>query len=224
MGISAQALAKRFPLLYHMAELGSWPSIQEHGLLSTSALLDLYEVDGLDRDGLESAHRPECVSVEHTAHGQAVIRDQKPMTDADLNKCLGDGLTPADWYQILNEKVFFWLTEQRLERLLGARAYRSKRHTVLTVDAALLLDKHAPNAVLSPINSGATRPIPQPRGKNTFLPLADYPFDAWDQKRRKRDPAVELAVIYSVPDISEFVVRVENRGGGQPTEPVWEKD
>jgi hypothetical protein len=28
-------------VLYHMAERGSWGSIQRHGLLSTSALLDL---------------------------------------------------------------------------------------------------------------------------------------------------------------------------------------
>ena len=35
-----------YPPLYHMAAEGSWPSIQRHGLLSTSALLDLYEVCG----------------------------------------------------------------------------------------------------------------------------------------------------------------------------------
>jgi hypothetical protein len=28
------------PVLFHMAERGSWDSIREHGLLSTSALLD----------------------------------------------------------------------------------------------------------------------------------------------------------------------------------------
>ena len=129
----------------------------------------------------------------------------------------------ADWYEILNEKVFFWLTEERLERLLGARAYRQKRHTVLTVDSMGLLQKHAERAVLSPINSGATKPFPQPRGRDTFLLLKDYPFEKWDRKRRGRDPAVELAVIYSVPDIAEFVLRVENRGGGHPAETICEK-
>ena len=87
-----------------MAEFGSWPSIRQHGLLSTSALLDLYEVAGVERAGLEFRHRPECEEIYHDAHGSAVIRDQKPMTDADLRKCLRDGLTPADWYEILNEK------------------------------------------------------------------------------------------------------------------------
>lgn len=224
MGISARDLARRFPILYHMAEVGSWPSIQKHGLLSTSALLDLYGVSGQFRADLESAHRPECVTIHHAEFGQAVIRDQKPMADSDLIKCLRDGLAPADWYQILNQKVFFWLTEQRLETLLGARAYRRKRHTVLTVDSLLLLEKHAHNVVLSPINSGATRPYPQPRGTDTFLPLSDYPFDEWDQKRRRKDPAVELAVIHSVPEICDFVVRVESRGGGEAIETIWESN
>jgi len=41
------------PTLYHMAERGSWPSIREHGLLSTSALLDLYGKQGAEREAIE---------------------------------------------------------------------------------------------------------------------------------------------------------------------------
>jgi uncharacterized protein DUF7002 len=39
-------LVETCPRLFHMAEPGSWAGIQRHGLLSTSALLDLFEVDG----------------------------------------------------------------------------------------------------------------------------------------------------------------------------------
>lgn len=221
MGISPSELASRFPLLYHMAEIGSWPSIARHGLLSTSALLDFYEVSGRRRTALESEHRRESVRVEHATHGRAIVRDQKPMSDSDLRKCLQDGLSPEDWYRILNDKVFFWLTENRLERLLSARAYRNTRHTVLIVDSASLLEKHAHRITLSPINSGATKPRPQPRGRDTFLPLTEYPFAEWDRKRRRRDPIVELAVAYSVPDVREFVVRVEHRGGDRSANEVW---
>lgn len=51
-----------FPRLWHMAADGSWPSIRDRGLLSTSALLDLYEVTGDERVSLESRHRPESVA------------------------------------------------------------------------------------------------------------------------------------------------------------------
>ena len=38
------------PTLYHMAEGGGWPAIRQHGLLSTSALLNLYGVEGPQRE------------------------------------------------------------------------------------------------------------------------------------------------------------------------------
>ena len=44
-------ISERWPRLYHMAEAGSWPSIKERGLLSTTALLDLFELEGESRDG-----------------------------------------------------------------------------------------------------------------------------------------------------------------------------
>ena len=46
------------------------------------------------------------------------------MSDAGLYKCLCDGLTPREWYRMLNSKVFFWVTRERLEKMLNARAYK----------------------------------------------------------------------------------------------------
>lgn len=216
-GISAAALTERFPRLFHMAEAGSWPSIQKHGLLSTSALLDLFEVKGSEREALEARHRPESVTIRHSKHGTAVVRDQKPMSDAALRKCLRDDLSPSDWYRLLNGRVFFWLSEGRLERLLGARAYRDKRQTILTLDTARLLARHEARVLLSPLNSGSTIMKPQPRGRDTFLPMAEYDFAHWSKKRGREDSVVELTVEYSVPDIRDFVLRVEEVGGGQPS-------
>jgi hypothetical protein len=45
-GIIPKDLIGRSPRLYHMAEADTWDSIREHGLLSTSALLDLFEIKG----------------------------------------------------------------------------------------------------------------------------------------------------------------------------------
>ena len=50
------------PRLFHMAESGSWDSIRERGLLSTSALLDLYEISDPDREAIESTRRPTSIS------------------------------------------------------------------------------------------------------------------------------------------------------------------
>lgn len=50
-------LIDRYPLLYHMAELASWPSVRAHGLRSTSSLLDLFQVTDEDRAQFESQRR-----------------------------------------------------------------------------------------------------------------------------------------------------------------------
>ncbi len=196
-----------------MAERGSWNSIRRHGLLSTSALLDLFEVDGDRRHRLEAERRPRTVLLEHPVHGRAVVRDQKPMDDDGLARCLCDGLVPADWYAIINARVFFWLTRARLARLLAARPYRDAAHDVLEIDAAGLVDAYAPAITLSPINSGATRPFPAARGRNTFASIDDYDYAAWRARRPRGERVVELAVTGGVPDIARFVTRIVTMRG-----------
>ena len=218
--LTPQELAETYPRLYHMAEAGSWESIQRHGLLSTSALLDLFEVAGPERERIESRRRPDSIIIRHPQHGTAVIRDQKPMTDGALQKCLRDS-TPREWYETLNSRVFFWLSRERLVRLLSARAYRGKRQTVLTVDTAHLLQRHADRVTLSPINSGSTIFNPQPRGTDTFQRIGDYPFAYWRARRPLRDAVVELAVDDAVPDIQDFVLRVELMENGETVETIW---
>jgi hypothetical protein len=205
-----------------MAEQGTWPSIKSHGLLSTSALLDLYGINGEERRRIETCRRAESVTIRHHKYGSAVIRDQKPMSDSALLKCL-DGMTPTQWYRLLNKRVFFWVTPERALGLLSARAYRDHQHTVLTIDTAKLLDHHLKRVTLSPINSGSTVYKPQPRGRDTFSTLAKYPFDEWQEKRRSAIKAVvELAVDYDVPNIDELVLRVERRKQARVLEVIYE--
>ena len=51
------------PRLYHMAEMGAWEGVKRNGLLSTSSLLDLYEIEGDVRFSIESQRRPANVSI-----------------------------------------------------------------------------------------------------------------------------------------------------------------
>src|SRR5438046_10105841 len=100
-GLSAQQLISAHPFLYHMAADGSWPSIREKGLLSTTALLDRFEIQGECREQIEARHRPESVVIEHPKYGRVVIRDQKPMRESALTKCL-QGCSAFQWYRFLN--------------------------------------------------------------------------------------------------------------------------
>ena len=40
-----------------------------------------------------------------------MIRDQKPLSDASLRDCLPAEISPRNWYELLNGKVFFLALE-----------------------------------------------------------------------------------------------------------------
>lgn len=205
-------IASRYPVLYHMAEDGSWESIRRLGLLSTSALLNRFEVEGGERFALESRWRPNIAPIEHCEHGVAFIRDQRPMPEDVLLRCLY-GMTPRDWYEMLNRKVFFWVGTDRLERFLNA--YSDGPRIVLTVDTTSLLNCYAEQITLSSINSGAPfRGNPSPRGVGTFKRVDEFPANG---------RIAELAVDCAVPDIADFVLSVSRWRGGEELEEVWRK-
>jgi hypothetical protein len=205
-----------------MAEDGSFESIKKHGLLSTSSLLDLYQIAGQRRVALESERRPESVIISKPGFPNAIVRDQKPMTESALNKCLAEDVTPRQWFEILNGRAFFWLSRDRLRGLLSARAYRGRPQTVLTVDTASLLKAHKERIELSPLNSGATLYNPQPRGRDTFLAVKDYPFDERRRTRPVDKSVVELVVREGVPDISDHLISAHRINNGIQKE-LWRK-
>ncbi len=214
-------LVSRYPRLWHMAHDGAWPAIRDHGLMSAGALLDAYDVQGPRRHALRSCRRPESVPLDADALPMAVIRDQKPMTDAALIRCLDDGLTPRDWYELLNSRTFFWLSRARIWTLLRARAYRDVRQTVLTLDTARLVAAHRDRIWLSPINSGATLFKPQRRGKQTFQRIAAFPYEARSATRIDANNVVELVVDHSVPDVADFVLAVHSVQNSEILGEVW---
>lgn len=217
--MTAAELAEIYPRLFHMAEDGSWRSIREHGLLSTKALLELFDVGPQERRALLNARRPESVLLVHPEHGTAVVRDNKPLSDAKLLRAL-TGFSIEEWYRLLNEMVFFWLREERLKVLLGARAYRDRSHTVIIVSTQSLLAAHARRVRLSPINSGSTAYRAAPRGPETFRRLSEYPF-AERRKSHGRDAIVELAVRDGVADIEQHALSVERWKGDVKVRTLW---
>lgn len=202
------------PTLYHMAEVGSLASIMEHGLLSTSSLLNLYQTSDPPRHAIESERRGSSVQLTREGLSPAVVRDQLPMDDRGLTRCLEDGLTPTDWYRLLNSRVFFWLTKDRLVRLLSAGTYRDQEHDVIEIDSRSLVAAYQNKIWLCPINSGCTKPFPHPRGKNTFTRIDDYPYADWRKKRKAGERVVELCVDEGVKDISKYVTRAVRMKAG----------
>ena len=179
MGIAPSQLIERYPVLYHMAFPNSWPSMQQLGLLSSSALVELFEVPEPRRTTLLTSQRRGTETFLHAIHGSASLRDQKPLSEKNLTRCLID-CSPSDWYRILNERVFFWLNRDRLLTLMSAAEYAGEPHTVLELDTAGLLSQYLDRIELAHMNTGNTRPFAHPRGASTFRTLKSYPYGVGD--------------------------------------------
>jgi hypothetical protein len=193
---------------YHLVDAENWPSIQRNGLLSTARLIA--------RDGLRGAraapfsqYRAETMRLP----SGAVIRDQKPMPPAALQRCLDPGLTPQAWYVLVNAKVFFWLQTERLDRHLAACGARPQ--IVLAIDLPALLARHGPRAFVTPFNVGNARRRPAPRGTRSFVPVESWLASRWQSEARTGEtpraashPPAELAVEGAVADVMDLVVAV----------------
>ena len=211
-----EEIIARHPLLYHMAEAGKWENIQRHGLLSTVALLRLFEVSEPQRSAIGSRYRGSRAVIRHGDYGCAVIREQTPMPPGKLGLALTD-MEPSEWYQLLNGKVFFWSTESRLVSFLQAKSHRDRPHDVLTVCTRSLVVQHAAETTLSPINSGTVRMPTHRRGSNTFQTIADYTC------KTKRECFAELAVEGGVTDIERHTLSVDRWMGPTRQQNIWQR-
>lgn len=208
-----------YPRLYHMAESGSWASIRERGLLSTVALLDLFEVDGSKRREIESQWRPEGVPIQHPTHGTAMIRDQWPMPPEHLAIGL-DGIAPQQWYQFLNRKTFLWLSEERLMRMLNARPYRKADHDVLTLETRSFVGEYIERIEVCPINSGFAMPM---FGKVTKRSFESFQSIEQRAETQRLSGLAELTVDYAAPDAWRFVTSVESWRGKRRLGTIWRR-
>lgn len=212
-------LIAAYPRSFHMAEASAWEGIQRHGLLSTSALVDLFETPEPRRSRLLLERRPDMTAVRHDTHGSALIRDNGPLNEKKLAACLTD-MTVREFLALINGKVFFWPTQKRLDTLLAAPSYRDRPHLILTVDTASLLAAHRDRVTLSPINSGATVHDAPARGSDTFKTIADYDFEFWRLKRSRPTAVAEICVEHAVPDIMAHLVEAHIRRPDGSIDPV----
>jgi hypothetical protein len=219
--MTPEELIHNYPVLHHMAEYESWPRIQQIGLRTTQQLVDACRPDAATREAILGQRRPESVNLEHPVVGTVTIRDQKPLKLHNLEPALTD-VTVEQFLDLLNSRVFMWTSPERLDRLLGAAAYRRHRHDVLVLDTASIVDSYFDRIRLTGMNTGATIfPNALARGAESFMTIADFPF----RERRKRlmDNVVELCVIGGVDDVHEHVLQVQRRQGAEVIELVYER-
>ncbi len=206
-------LAAQYPRLFHVTEPGSWPSIRQHGLLSTEMLLRQAGCAEAEVAARIRRLRPSPEVVKSERFGPVVLNDNSPLHEKKLAGCLEGGLRPADWIAMLNQRVFFWVDEKRCHGLRDAKAGSGKRpREVLVFDTGSLLARHTNSVEIAPFNTGNTLYDPVKRGRTTFTPLGEMSFAEWRLRRVREgvkaspDVIVEIVVRDGIPDIAEHLI------------------
>lgn len=186
---------RRHPRLWHLAHGDAWRGIQDHGLLSAVALVRAWEVPADRAEALLSRRRLTSESLEHPSFGTAVLRDQKPLHEGKLASVLADGLTVPEWLRLLNTFVFLFPDAAALQTL--RTAYADEPAVALEIDTAKLIAEYGSLVRLSAINTGAVLYKPAPRGRGTFMGVAQF-----DRTKKVR----EVAIADGLPDVLRYLV------------------
>jgi len=188
--MDASTFARHFPRLYHLTFASNLPGIRANGLLSTEALADRFSPE--DKVAALNRRRRCIQQVEGVT-----LRDQHAAVEAKMKSCLV-GVTIPEWFTLLNGKIFFFVSKQKVDVL--ANAYASYSNVLLEIDTAELLATHTEHASLCRINSGSFLYNPRPRGRASFIPLAAYTY------KNKRDTPAELTMDRPIPEILRMSV------------------
>jgi hypothetical protein len=204
---------KRGPLpaeVFHLAEAGNWDLIRQQGLHSATRLIELAGMSEEEARPFKT-YRNRAMKLP----SGVLLRDQRPMPPSALERCLRDGLTPQDWYDQVNSKIFFWFSKGRLLRHLGACLPNPQ--VLITINASALIEQYGSQACVTPFNVGNARRKPSVRSLKTFVPFEVWISTRWESERPGHEtsrpashPPAELVVGCSIPDLSDFIIRVQS--------------
>ena len=110
----------RYPQLYHVSLCSDSETVLRLGLLSAASVLDSVGASASLRKTLQQSQRKSVIHVSHPVHGALFLNDQLPLPASALVRCL-IGITPAQWYEELNQRIFFWLSRSQAERFAAVR-------------------------------------------------------------------------------------------------------
>jgi len=178
------------PFLYHLTSKENVAQIVEaKKLYSTNELIKMSK----DKSFLPVQRQKRPQHVKLIINGIAYyLRDQRPISEKALSKCLTDNWNVGDFLYHLNDRVFMWPTIERLERHF--KRYKQEKPVILRFSTREVIEAN-PHVKFCRLNSGATRPnshlggIAPLRGPNTFvtadqflLPIRDVAEVTFEKK------------------------------------------
>jgi len=207
--MNVSELISTYPRVFHSASGLAWPSIKQHGLLSTERLLHLFDVSPERQKELLTQRRSKSVKLAAPGLPSAVIRDQKPM------KFLEEKIEPGGYVEsfltAINSRVFFWPIVERLDRLRNAKEYRNVEQVILHIDTKMLVERYEFQIELCRFNSGAITQRNHPlRSRESWVAIGRYPHSEYRRRHGRVGALAEVTVLDAVPDVLELVVDIEH--------------
>jgi hypothetical protein len=188
--VDVDQLARRFPNLWHVTFAGGWNGIQRHGFLRTIDVLP----------GCCGAQRTEPTSVELADGTQIMLRDQL-RTRVDPTRSL-DAITPSEWWRLVNSRVYFFCREREVDRLVGSYLGRQLAQEVIKLRTKPALEVLTDQVEVTTVNVGVFPRTRGPsRGRNSFVPLADYAVVDTAKLR-------EVTIVARMPVVSSAITSV----------------
>ena len=162
---------KERPYLYHLtSKTNSTHIIAQKQLYSANELIKMAK----DKSNLSIGRQKRLTHCELIIKGAPYyLRDQRPISEKALAKCLTDGWDVGDFLHHLNERVFMWPTLERLWRHFNR--YKPEKPVIFRFPTREIISAN-PHVEFCRLNSGATRANsylggkPPARGSQTFLP------------------------------------------------------
>lgn len=171
------------PYLYHLTSSQNADNISStKNLFSANTLIDMTNDESLQ--GVKRARRAEHQTIV-IGENTFFLRDQRPISEKALAKCLTNNWSVGDFLFHLNDRVFMWPTLDRLWKHFTR--YEQERPIIFRFSTSDIIEAN-PHVKFCRLNSGATRPssylggIAPLRGAESFV-VADQ-FD-----RQVRDVA-----------------------------------
>jgi len=193
---------QRCPTLWHVGPVGSWEGIKKRGFRTAEQLIGMADLEASNRTELLTEPRADTVTL--SVEGDTVtLRDQQSLLKRkDPGSPMGDGISVADWVQILNRRVYLFTDEVAMRKFLAKSVERDGAQEVITFSPRRLVEACRPQIELSVRNSGSVARTAGPQTqRNTFVSIALFP----GSKRPS-----EITVVDGIDDLS-VVAFVETR-------------
>lgn len=174
--MNIEKFIKERPYLYHLtSRSNSKLIIEEKRIYSANELIKMSK--NKQHLSVQREKRTDHYLISINGNTYA-LRDQQPISEKALAKCLTDGWSVSDFLFHLNSRVFMWPTLDRLRRHFNR--YKEEKPVIFRfpTEEILAINSHV---LFCRLNSGATRANsylggkPPARGKQTFLPANQFP-------------------------------------------------